>query len=184
MPDTPSGRFLLRLDPTVHAALREAARAAGVSLNDYCARKLAAPGLDVFGSATDAVTRAAKILGSRLVGVAVFGSWARDEMTAQSDVDLLIVAGPGVPITRDLYRTWDQTELTWDGHAIEPHFVRLPGAESEVSGLWAEVAVDGIVLFDRGLQLSRRLAEVRRRIVHGGMVRRTVHGQSYWVSEP
>jgi len=37
------GRFLLRISPGLHAALREAATAQGLSLNDYCARKLAAP---------------------------------------------------------------------------------------------------------------------------------------------
>ena len=36
-----SGRFVLRIDPGLHGALRKAARAAGVSLNEYCARKLA-----------------------------------------------------------------------------------------------------------------------------------------------
>lgn len=36
-------------------------------------------------------------------------------------------------------------------------------------------------LFDRDLSLGRRLVEIRRRIVGGEIVRRRIHGQSYWV---
>lgn len=35
-----SGKFVLRLDPRLHAALRDDAQAAGVSLNDWCGRTL------------------------------------------------------------------------------------------------------------------------------------------------
>ena len=44
-----SGRFVLRIDPGLHGTLRKAARAAGVSLNEYCARKLATPSSGVTG---------------------------------------------------------------------------------------------------------------------------------------
>ena len=55
-----SGRFVLRIEPGLHEALRNAARASGLSLNDYCARRLAAPtnGSEV-GGAAHAVRRAA-----------------------------------------------------------------------------------------------------------------------------
>jgi hypothetical protein len=52
---------------------------------------------------------------------------------------------------------------------------------ARLSGLWAEAAVDGVVLYDRDLSVSRRLVEVRNRIVAGEIVRRRVHGQPYWV---
>ena len=45
----------------------------------------------------------------------------------------------------------------------------------------AEVAVDGVVLFDRGYELSRQLTRLRRDIVAGRIVCRRVHGQTYWV---
>ncbi|MCI0434182.1 MAG: type II toxin-antitoxin system HicB family antitoxin, partial [Gemmatimonadetes bacterium] len=63
----PSGRFVMRIDPALHAALRDAARAAGLSLNDYCVRKLAAPGSPV-GPAEEVLKRAASLLGAGLVG--------------------------------------------------------------------------------------------------------------------
>ena len=179
---TASGRFVLRLAPGLHAALRGAAAAAGLSLNDYCGRKLAAPvgNLSAVDGAATAVARAGTLFGDRLVGVAVFGSWARQEASAGSDVDLLVVIDPAVDITRGLYRLWDAIPTTWNGHQVEPHFVQLPRPNMVVAGLWAELALDGIVLFELGLALSMRLAQVRRDMLAGRIVRRMVHGQPYW----
>lgn len=181
--DLPSGRFVLRIDPGLHAALREAAAEAGISLNEYCSRKLAAPvgDLAAFQGAWETVGRAAGLFADALVGVAVFGSWARGEESSGSDVDALVVVEARVEIARGLYRRWDEAPVSWDGHEVEPHFVHLPGPEDEATGLWAEVALDGLVLFERDLRLSAHLARVRRDIADGRVVRRTVHGQPYWV---
>ena len=154
----PSGRFVLRIDPGLHAILRRAARDAGVSLNEYCARKLMLPG----GGATDlapaaaAVARAADLFGDSLLAVAAFGSWARDELAAGSDVDVLVVLASRLSLTRRLYREWDRSPLTWNGRRGEPHFVHLPAPDAVVGGLWAEVAVDGVVLFETKPALSTR----------------------------
>jgi hypothetical protein len=178
---TASGRFVLRMPPGLHAALREAARAAGTSLNEYCVGKLAQPGSGGEASAR-VIVRAAEIAGAALVGVAVFGSWARGVAMERSDVDVLVVVDGGLVITRELYRQWDEQPLTWDGHVVEPHFVRLLEPGASMSGLWAEVAIDGVVLFERGLELSRSLAAVRARIAAGEVVRRWSNGQPYWVA--
>ena len=183
-----SGRFLLRLDPGLHAALREAARAEGVSLNEYCARKLAAPidSLAAIAEAAGAVRRAAAIFGGDLIAVAAYGSWARGEAADSSDVDLLIVVEDRVALTRELYRRWDLEPPRWDGREIDAHFAHLPDPEVFSAGLWGEVAIDGVVLFERDLRLSSRLAEVRRQIAAGRLARRVAQGQAYWVdlSEP
>lgn len=176
-----SGRFILRIDPGLHGALRAAAREAGVSLNEYCARKLAAPGVHLAGPAIGVVRRAAALVGEALVGLVVFGSWSRDELTAASDVDVLVILDARVTLTRELYRSWDEEPVSWEGWRVEPHFVRLADIGGRVPGIWAEAAVDGIVLFERGLEVSRRLVAIRRRIVDGTLVRRRVHGQPYWV---
>jgi predicted nucleotidyltransferase len=176
-----SGRFVLRIEPGLHAALRAGAEDAGLSLNEYCRRKLMAPGVAVTGPATEVVSSAVAVVGGGLVGVVVFGSWARDEATTRSDVDVLVVVSADVPVRRELYRAWDSSPVWWDGHLVEPHFVHLPDPEARVSGLWAEVATDGVVLFERGLEVSRLLASVRRRIAEGGLVRRRIHGHPYWV---
>lgn len=179
---SPSGRFLLRVSPGLHGLLRRAADEAGLSLNDYCARKLAAPGA-VEGPGTDVIARAAEQFGDDLLGVLVFGSWARGNTVDESDIDLLVVVHPGIAIVRDLYRAWDEAApaLRWDGRRLEVHFVHPPEPVETPTSLWAEAALDGLVLFDRGFELSRRLIDLRRRIASGVVLRRRAHGQPYWV---
>lgn len=179
----PSGRFLLRVSKGLHGSLRRAAAETGLSLNEYCARKLAAPGASAVGPGADVVARAVDRFGEDLLGVLVFGSWARGEAGDESDVDLLVVLDPSVAIVRSLYRAWDETapKLTWDGQRLEVHFVRLPDPGVTPTALWAEAALDGLVLFDRGFALSRRLVEIRWRIATGEVRRHRVHGQPYWV---
>lgn len=179
----PSGRFLLRIDPGLHAALRGAAAHLGLSLNDYCARKLAAPGSFPVGSvgAIAAVQRAASLIGASLVGVVAFGSWVRGELRDGSDVDLLVVVEERVQLNRDLYRRWDAAPLSWDERHVEPHFVHLPPEGGAAVGLWTEVAMEGILLHARDLDLPRRLVGIRRTVAEGRVVRRVAHGQPYWV---
>ena len=181
-PSPPSGRFLLRIDPGLHGALRRAARARGVSLNEYCATRLAAPAGEPLAckGAPAMVRRVAALLGESLIGVVAFGSWARGEMTDTSDIDVLIVVDADVAVTRDLYRRWDEEPVRWKDRLVDPHFVHLAAPRDGASGLWAEVAIDGIVLFERDLRLSSMLAAVRRSLVEGRMRRRVVHGQGYW----
>ncbi|HEX7485192.1 MAG TPA: toxin-antitoxin system HicB family antitoxin [Vicinamibacterales bacterium] len=176
-----SGRFVLRLPPGLHAALREAAREAGLSLNDYCLRRLAAPGPSLeLDRLSPVIARAADIAASSLVGVIAFGSWARGQATATSDIDALVVVEPTFELTRAVYRRWDEQPLAVGGRPVESQVVRLPTSGSRITAVWAEVAIDGIVLFERGLRLSWYLAEVRRAIVAGRVARHLVHGQPYW----
>jgi predicted nucleotidyltransferase len=179
----PSGRFVLRIDPELHALLRGAAHAAGLSLNEYCTRKLALPAGDLSGPGVGVVLRAAGLFGDRLLGVIAFGSWAREELSDSSDIDVLVVVDAGSEITRETYRAWDLEPVVWQGRPVEAHFVHLPEDVHRLSGVWAEVAVEGVILFERGSALSRRLVAMRRQIIAGRMLRRRAHGQSYWVRE-
>jgi predicted nucleotidyltransferase len=174
---------VLRLDPRLHSILREDAHAAGVSLNDWCGRTLTAPGAGGLDAASSAVLPIRSRLGSDLVGLVVYGSFARGELAAGSDVDLLVVLAAGVPITRSLYREWDGAVPSWNGREIDLHFVHLPDPADRVSGSWAEAAVCGIVLYDRDLAVSRRLIAIRERIAAGELTRKMAQGQPYWVHE-
>jgi hypothetical protein len=104
-------------------------------------------------------------------------------MGVGSDVDVLVVVSEDLRIDRDLYRAWDQSPVSWNDHPLEPHFVHLPGAGSRLTGFWAEVAVDGVVIYEKELIVSGRLVQFRRQIAAGRMRRRTSQGQSYWVGE-
>lgn len=176
-----SGRFVLRMPPALHAALDGAARASGVSLNAYCVRQLAGAGLGATGDEDVAslLTRARAVAGDALSAVALHGSWVRGEATPASDVDALIVVDSRLALSRALYRAWDAQPTTWRGRRVDPHFVH-PAGEGTFSGLWAELALDGIVLFERDWKLSAHLASIRRAIAAGRLVRRVVHGQPYW----
>lgn len=177
-----AGRFLLRIEPALHAALRETAREAGLSLNEYCARRLREPG-NALGAADDgaaAVARAAALFGRDLIGVLAFGSWARGELANGSDVDLVIAVERRVELTREIYRRWDLEPLRWAGRPVDAHFVHLPEPQATVTGVWAEAAVDGVVLFELDFRLSARLVRIRRDIATGRIVRRAAHGQPYW----
>jgi len=164
----------------LHGILRSSAARAGLSLNDYCVRKLVAPGL-IETPVFEVVERATAQFGEGLMGIVAFGSWARDQLTEQSDVDLLLVVDPSIGIVRSLYREWDELQVTWEGRPVEVHIVHPAEPDGTPSGLWAEAALEGLVLFERGFELSRRLIDVRNRIAGGEVSRRQAHGQPYWV---
>ena len=177
-----SGRFVLWMPPALHAALQGAAREAGLSLNAYCVRRLAAAGPSAAGdeNVEALVSCARAVAGDALSAVVLHGSWVRGEATPVSDVDALIVVEPRVTLRRALYRAWDAQPVTWRGRRVDPHFVHA-AADGTFSGLWAEAALDGLVLFEREWKLSAYLAQVRRAIAAGRFVRRVVHGQPYWM---
>lgn len=178
-----SGTFVLRLDPRLHAVLRHEAVAAGTSLNEWCSRSLAAPGAAGLSAAAEVVVMIRAGLGADLLGVVACGSFARGELAAGSDVDLLVVLSEGVKLTRSLYRQWDGVVPAWEGREIDLHFVHLPDRDNPVSGTWAEAGVCGIVLYDHDLLVSRRLIDIRSRIAGGELTRRMAQGQPYWIHE-
>jgi hypothetical protein len=163
--------------------LRHEAVAAGTSLNEWCSRSLAAPGAAGLSAAAEAVVMIRAGLGADLLGVVAYGSFARGELAAGSDVDLLVVLSEGVKITRSLYRQWDGVVPAWEGREIDLHFVHLPDRDNPVSGTWAEAGVCGIVLYDHDLLVSRRLIDIRSRIAGGELTRRMAQGQPYWIHE-
>ena len=112
----------------------------------------------------------------------MFGSWARGELRASSDIDVLVVVARSVPITRALYRRWDeQPDIFCERHLIEPHFAQLPDGSRTPSGFWAEVAIDGRLLLDAQEQVSAYLATVRQAVAGGRLTRQKTHGHAYWV---
>lgn len=178
----PSGRFVLRLPVKLHDALRRRATALDLSLNQLCLRALSeylSAGRPAAGEPGPPWLRAARrALGGELLGAVLFGSEARGEARTGSDIDLLLVAGPSVPLTRRLYALWDES-LAEDRHS--PHFVHLPSSTAEAGSLWLEAAVDGTVLSDREGRVGRFLGRLRRAIAAGRLTRKTAYGHPYWV---
>src|SRR5262245_25913008 len=102
-----SGKFLLRTDPSLHRVLKKAAEARGLSLNEYCARVLQAGQQRNDGFEGPLLSALENEFETSLVGVVLFGSAARGELTTSSDIDLLIVVDG--EISRSLYRRWDES---------------------------------------------------------------------------
>ena len=93
-----------------------------------------------------------------------------------------MVAERSVPITRALYRRWDeQPDIRCGRHLVEPHFAHLPDGTRTPSGFWAEVATDGHVLLDAQEQVATYLATVREAVASGRLRRHKTHGHAFWV---
>ncbi len=193
----PSGRFVIRMSGALHVRLREEGRRTGRSLNQVCVAKLQAAGPSIPGSRVE-VARTGFIFPDfleavirrwpeQIVGVILFGSAARGDAAEDSDIDLMLVMQPEVKITRGLYRLWEEFCQDYDGaqdcDMISPHFVSLPAGLEGAGGLWYETAIEGILLWERGLQVSRILALLRRAMGQGLIRRRTLHGSPYWIRE-
>ncbi len=185
--------LILRIPSSLHRQLKQDAHAADISLNRYCLSLLGRRASHSSGepppvsltlsagrsSLQDLSAGAFETWGSSVEGLVLFGSFARGRQTANSDVDLLVVLNSSVTLDRDVYSRWRPRKF--EGHEVAPLFVQIPAEGTRVGGLWFEVALDGIVLFDRNLHLSRFLSHVRG-LISGGRVRRMVtHGHPYWV---
>ncbi len=179
-----SGRFVLRLPSALHETLRAEASEAGISLNELCVRKLAAVSPNYPDRIGEVIARAIEEFGKDLRGVILYGSLARGEAATASDIDIMIVLDPRVPLNLSLYHGWNSAGWNIDERAIDIHFSHLPSTQQLPSGLWAEIALDGKVLHESDLAVTQLLASVRRRIAAGELVRRTTHGQPYWVRGP
>jgi len=180
-----SGTFVVRLPPALHAALREEAARAGLSLNALCTRALEGFLLPAPSTARAIdenepswMQNVRKLYGESVRGIVLFGSVARGESRDDSDVDLLIVVDRNLPLTRRLYSLWDDL-LPGDKHS--PSFVHLPLRAEQAGSLWLEAAVDGIVLMDADGDVSRALGRIRRLIASGTRKRLSAYGHPYWV---
>ncbi|NBV51016.1 toxin-antitoxin system HicB family antitoxin [bacterium] len=180
----PSGKFVLRLDPMLHALLQKWAAQQNLSLNQLCLERVLGAGLgrnhpEFQSTLLKALYAAMRIHGEDLEGVILFGSWARGEQREGSDMDLLVVLREGGSIKRDLYRKWDALEAT----CVEPSIVALPASKNVPSSLWAEVSIEGILLFERNQKVRNYLVKVREAIANGVLRRERTHGQNYWVHD-
>jgi predicted nucleotidyltransferase len=181
-----SGKFVLRVGPELHRQLARQAKAAGQSLNEHCARRLGAgsPAMRFasFGLDDAVVGALVNAFEPPPLGVVLFGSVARGEHTESSDMDLLVVLADGVRPTRALYRDLErEVDLAGLRPAPSLHLVSLPPRADDGGSLWCEVALDGVVLWEQGTQISSRLREVRQHISEGRRVRRHAYGRPYWV---
>lgn len=120
----------------------------------------------------EAVERLCAALGDNLIGVALYGSYARGEAREDSDVDLLVIA-------RDLPEHWQERTL-----ALHDPLRRIPDApaiyvygktpgefESQFPSLYLDFGLDAQVLYERESYLTRKLQRIREIIEAAGLFR-------------
>jgi hypothetical protein len=181
-------KVLVRLPAELHAALKLRARKERTTLNSFCVEALQRslnwlqPGDEMLPQTVSLILQSP--LRDLVQAVVLFGSRARGEAGAESDTDLLLCLSEGVALTRDLYAVWDHVAKKHPneiGSGVSPHFSHLPDAPERAGSLWLEVALDGVVQWDRSLEVSRFLGAVRRYLLSGAVVRKTTYGIPYWV---
>ena len=169
-----SGKFVLRIPPSMHLRFKTEAKARNISLNQTILQRL-----EQSQEEPEVLSFIRKTFPESLLGVVLFGSSVRDERHAGSDIDLLIVLGESQPIERALYEIWDQKISPVVGDEYSPQFVHMPHF-SEISGLWLEVAMEGEVTHDRDSKVKTTLRKIREEIAAGKYVRKLIHGHAYW----
>jgi hypothetical protein len=178
-----SGRFLFRPGPALHSRLISYAKGKGGSLNSACcellSQALGAGGSGQLPFGLGRLLEAESPVGCDIEAIILYGSYARQEATPRSDIDILLALSGRRPITRQLYRKIDSF-LSAPAH-LSVMTAHLPAAPAQAGGLWLEMAQDGVVLYDRSGAAARVLSDIRREIAHGRVSRRECHGQGYWV---
>lgn len=182
-----SGKFVLRIDPRLHAELSKRARDGGLSLNRLCSQLLS-EGLKSSEAQPLWRQEVKKVLpylkthfGNQLQALAVFGSQIQGRASSSSDLDLLIVLKSSAPIQRGLYQWWEETIPKIQSFELSPHFVNLPKHLPEAGGFWFEIALHSVVLYQKKKSLSRWLVRVKELIDSGVVQRQWSNGHPYWV---
>ncbi len=178
----PSGKFVLRVDPQLHAQLRDEAESQSLSLNQWIVAQLQKRPTTLKGPELQLVEEIKKVFGDDLLGVVLFGSAVRQEVRSTSDIDILIVLDHSHPINRTLYQVWDAKICPIVGARISPQFSHRPSGKSP-SSLWLEIAMEGEILFDKKNIIKKELRKIRERIAFGEFVRKLSHGHPYWVHQ-
>lgn len=131
-----------------------------------------------------------ELLGPRLRSLVLFGSLARGLGTAQSDVDILVIA-EGFPHSlaerrRPLLAAWSHARRRHVLPAVEWNLVTKTPEEARFhSPLYLDIVEDGILLVDRGRFFETVLDAMRARMRELGSRRVFLDdGSWYWDLKP
>jgi predicted nucleotidyltransferase len=175
--------FILRTPPALHGWLKETAAKRALSLNATCCSLLDEISTlkNTTSSELDGVIRVIKDwLGSKLLGIVLFGSRARGDSWHGSDYDLLVIVSNELTICRELYRDWDNLRIL---DQYSPHFCHLPERGDPLSPLFLEASIDGQILYDQAKITENYLRVLRYKIAAGQYTRSYLHGQPVWRSD-
>lgn len=180
-----SGKFVLRVPPSLHKELATHAHKEGVSLNTMCLQ-LITNALHPTGASawSDMLTPVIHYLqtqyGKNLLGIIAFGSQITGTATEDSDLDLLVVLSDKVAIRRGLYRDWDHNAPHIEESLLDPHFAHLPSDIQNIGAVWLEAAASGEIIYDPNSRIQKVLTQIKQPIESGKIRRGWSHGHPYW----
>ncbi|HMO18250.1 MAG TPA: nucleotidyltransferase domain-containing protein [Oligoflexia bacterium] len=187
--------IFLRVNSELANNLKLLAKKHELSLNEYCSEILesranarlrfdseTSPADSFQPGIFDQLVSAAKSeYQGHLKSVLLFGSFARGEETIESDIDILIILDKKLAVTRKLYESLDSKTFTSIPSNVSIHLTHLPSNFISLSGLWCEVALEGIMLYDSDFKVSRFLITLREKILLGHYKPSYSHGHRYWI---
>lgn len=135
---------------------------------------------DWLQAARHTVARIRQHFKSRLVGIAVFGSRVTGDDTPASDVDILVALRTGTPINRSEYIWWDalaENRL----FTLNPQFLAIPATPRAAGGIWFEIALHHIILFDPRHRLAGFLNKLNTLQQREAVTRAWSNGHPYWI---
>lgn len=168
-----SGKFVIRMNPQMHAQLKKEAYNQNISLNEMVNLKLLKANPDRYKSIK-------KEFKDSLIGIVLFGSTVRGDFRSSSDIDLLIVLDNSQPIQRSLYSRWDEKIEPELGSKYSPQFSHLTDLNN-ISSLWLEVGLEGEIIFDPSKKIRRTISQIKNKIASGQYIRKVTHGHPYWI---
>ena len=138
---------------------------------------------DLLKALSEASEEIAKTFGDELVGVALFGSWARGEGSEGSDVDVFVVlrTAKGLAVRSKIYRIIAR-HVRRAVTLIDMRLAELLNEELELTALLINIIADAVIIYDRDDFLKSFIEKGRRLIKKAGLVRyRTPDGKYGWM---
>jgi predicted nucleotidyltransferase len=119
-------------------------------------------------------------LGERLVSLVLFGSRARGDAKEESDWDLLLIAQGLAQGTLQRHIALKKIlPDAWRGRVSL--LAKTPEEfEAHLPALYLDIALDGIVLYDRGDYVAERLEAVRVLLERRGLSREQIQRDLVW----
>jgi predicted nucleotidyltransferase len=125
--------------------------------------------------------------GQDLVSVVLFGSWARGEARAESDIDLLVISkhfpGSRLDRHRDMF---EAVKAVTKDFALKSSIIPLtPKEASATKPFYLGMVTAHVLLYDRDGFFAAILQRLKKRLVELGSERRVdKDGYEYWVLKP
>jgi predicted nucleotidyltransferase len=125
--------------------------------------------------------------GKQLVSVVLFGSWARGEARAESDIDLLVISEHFPRSRLDRHR-----EIFEAAKAVSQDFVTrvsvmplTPVEAQTTKPFYLGMLTAHVILYDRDAFFTTRLTRLQQRLAALGAERRVdADGYEYWLLKP